>query len=365
MTDGGNHMTEFNGLGMHMGNLARLASGQSRSISAENPHGERGAGGLATEGLGAHHGRELGQGWKIAPAVKIGAGQTFTAAEIEGPGAVQQIWMTTTAKWRSLILRIFWDGQDNPSVECPIGDFFASVWDKFRPISSLAVCVNPGKGFNCYWEMPFRKSCRLTIENLGETEEVLFYQINYTLTAVADDLAYFHARFNRVNPLPYKQVYTILDRVEGRGQYVGTFMAWGVNNSGWWGEGEIKFFLDGEKSPTICGTGTEDYFGGAWNFENQETHRYQEFTNPYSGMAVYLPDGLYQSQTRFSLYRWHIADPIRFSYSLRVTIQALGWRSGQRYLPLQDDIASVAFWYQTLPTAEFPPLPERDFLEIV
>jgi len=144
-------------------------------------------------------------------------------------------------------------------------------------------------------------------------------------------------------------------------------MAWGVNNSGWWGEGEIKFFMDGdEEYPTICGTGTEDYFCGSYNFENKETRQYQEYTTPYAGLPQVLrPDGVYRSQTRFGLYRWHITDPVRFSQDLRVTIQALGWRSGGRYLPLQDDIASVAYWYQTLPTAPFPQLPDRDYLEII
>jgi hypothetical protein len=178
---------------------------------------------------------------------------------------------------------------------------------------------------------------------------------------------YFHAQFRRVNPLPYMEVYPILDGVKGWGRYVGTYLAWGVNNSGWWGEGEIKFFLDGDKKfPTICGTGTEDYFCGSYNFENRETHQYQEFTTPYSGMPqVIKPDGVYNSQMRFGLYRWHITDPIRFQKDLRVTIQALGWRNGGRYLPLQDDISSVAFWYQTLPGTIFPPLPKKDYLEII
>lgn len=195
----------------------------------------------------------------------------------------------------------------------------------------------------------------------------LYYQIDYTLTEVPEDAAYFHAQFRRANPLPYKSVYTILDGVEGQGQYVGTYLAWQVNNAGWWGEGEIKFYLDGDgEYPTICGTGTEDYFCGSYNFENQATHRYQTFTTPYSGLSqVIEPDGVYASQQRFGLYRWHILDPIRFETDLRVTIQALGWREGGRYLPLQDDIASVAFWYQLLPGRPFPPLPDRDYLEII
>jgi hypothetical protein len=169
-----------------------------------------------------------------------------------------------------------------------------------------------------------------------------------------------------MNPRPLKTDYVILDGVKGWGQYVGTYMAWGVRHRGWWGEGEIKFYLDGDgQFPTICGTGTEDYFCGSYNFENQETHQYQEFSTPYSGLPqVIRPDGVYQSQQRFGLYRWHILDPIRFEKDLKVTIQALGWRSDGRYLPLQDDISSVAFWYQTEPHAPFPALPGRDGLEI-
>jgi len=261
---------------------------------------------------------------------------------------------------------MYWDDQESPSVECPVGDFFGMGWCKFAPLHSLAVCVNPGSAFNCYWEMPFRKRARITMTNIADQQMVLYYQVNYTLTDVPADAAYFHAQFRRVNPLPAKQVYTILDGVKGKGHYVGTYMAWGVNNTGWWGEGEIKFYLDGDKEfPTICGTGTEDYFCGSYNFENKQTKQYQEFCTPYAGLhQVIRPDGVYQSQQRFGLYRWHIADPVRFDKDIRVTIQALGWKSGGRYLPLKDDIASVAFWYQTLPTAPFPALPDRDALEV-
>jgi hypothetical protein len=360
-------MTHFNGLGMHMGNLALLSNAQTRSISPENFTGEKGKGGMATEGTGAKAARDLGQGWKISPSIVIHPGETFTLADISGSGAIQQIWMTPTGNWRYSIFRIYWDDQEQPSVECPVGDFFAMGWGKFAPLSSLAVCVNPGSAFNCYWEMPFRRRARITMTNIADEEMRLYYQINYTLTEVPEGTGYFHAQFRRQNPLPYKQDFTILDGVRGQGHYVGTYMAWGVNNSGWWGEGEIKFFMDGDSQwPTICGTGTEDYFCGSYNFENKETKQYQEFTTPYAGLhQVLRPDGVYRSQTRFGMYRWHITDPIRFQQDLRVTIQALGWRSGGRYLPLQDDIASVAYWYQTLPTAPFPSLPDRDTLEVI
>ncbi|MBE2193773.1 MAG: DUF2961 domain-containing protein [Anaerolinea sp.] len=359
-------MTSFNGLGMNLGNLARLSNAQTRSVSPENFTGEKGKGGMAAEGEGALAARDLGTGWKFSPCIKIKAGSTFELANITGPGAIQQMWMTPTGTWRFSILRIYWDDQEVPSVECPVGDFFASGWGEFAQLTSLAVCVNPGSAFNCYWEMPFRKRCRITMTNLAAEDMVLYYQINYTLTEVPEDVGYFHAQFRRVNPLPYKDVYTILDGVRGQGQYVGTYMAWGSNNAGWWGEGEIKFYLDGDQYPTICGTGTEDYFCGSYGFEHPIKRGYQDYTTPYAGFhQIIRPDGNFKSQTRFGMYRWHITDPIRFQQNLRVTIQALGWRSGGRYLPLQDDIASVAYWYQTLPTAPFPKLPERDGLEII
>jgi hypothetical protein len=356
----------FNGLGMGIGSLSRLSKAKTRSISPENFTGEKGKAGMATEGTGQNAAKDLGRGWKISPSVKIKSGETFTLGEIKGSGAIQQIWMTPSAPWRYLILRVYWDGEETASVEAPVGDFFACGWGEYSQVSSLPICVNPGSAFNCYWEMPFRKSARMTVENIGETDATLYYQINYTLTDVPADAAYFHAQFRRVNPLPYRQVYTIVDGIKGWGQYVGTYLAWGVNNNGWWGEGEIKFFMDGDTEfPTICGTGTEDYFCGSYNFENQKTKQYQEFSTPYSGLAqVIRPDGVYNSNQRFGLYRWHVMDPIRFEKDLRITIQALGWRSGGRYLPLQDDIASVAFWYQTEPHAPFPKLPDKDYLEV-
>ncbi|MFC1692950.1 glycoside hydrolase family 172 protein [Candidatus Latescibacterota bacterium] len=361
---------DFNGLDMNLGNLHRLSNARTRSISAENFTGEKGRGGMATEGLGAEAARDLGQGWKVSPAVRINSGETFEVANIEGPGAIQHIWVTPQNPWRYLIFRIYWDGEKEPSVECPIGDFFACGWNRFAQVSSIPVAVNPGSAFNCYWVMPFRKSCRITVENIADERDVndgkllLFYQVDYTLTEVPGDAAYFHAQFRRTNPLPYKEVYTIVDGIKGHGHYVGTYMCWGVNNNGWWGEGEIKFYLDGDKKfPTICGTGTEDYFLGSYCFKVND--KYTEYTTPFAGMPqVIRPDGEYSANTRFGLYRWHIMDPVRFEKDMKVTIQALSWRSGGRYLPLQDDIASVAYWYQTEPHAPFPKLPDKDYLEI-
>ena len=352
---------------MSLSKLTKLSNARSRSISPENFTGAKGQGGMATEGTGANCARDLGQGWKISPSVVIKPGETFEIASIDGPGTIQQIWMTPTGNWRYSIFRIYWDGQEQPSVECPVGDFFLSGWGRYAQVNSLPICVNPGSAFNSYWEMPFTKHCRMTLTNLADEQMVLYYQINYELDDLPSDIAYFHAQFRRTNPLPYKQDYTILEGVRGRGHFAGTYLAWGVNNSGWWGEGEIKFFMDGDREfPTICGTGTEDYFCGSYNFENKDTRDYQTFSTPYSGLhQVLKPDGVYRSQMRFGMYRFHLTDPVRFQQDLRVTIQALGWRTYGRYLPLQDDIASVAFWYQILPTAPFPSLPTRDVLEVI
>lgn len=365
-------MQLHNGLGMHLGNLAQISNAQSRSISAENFTGEKGRGALATEGTGAAAARELGRGWKISPCLDLRGSSTVTLADIQGPGAITHFWITVApAAWRHLVLRAYWDDEATPSVETPLGDFFCSGWCERCNVNSLPIAVNPAGGFNSYWEMPFRRRARLTIENLTPDDVPgFYYQVDYTLTDVPEHFAYFHAQWRRNNPLPYGQDHTLLDGVRGRGQYVGTYLAWGSNNNGWWGEGEMKFFLDGDAdAPTICGTGTEDYFGGAWCFE-QPRGTYVTYSTAYLGLPqVIRGDGNRASQQRFGMYRWHIQDPIRFHQDLRVTIQALGWRSPQggqpRYLPLQDDIASTVFWYQTEPHAPFPPLPDANGLEVI
>lgn len=363
----------FNGIDVNLGNIYRLSNARSRSISPENFTGEKGKGGMATTGTGANASRDLGQSWKVSPSVIIKSKTTFTLAEISGQGAVQHIWMTPTGNWRYSIIRFYWDDETTPSVEAPVGDFFCMGWGKYAPLQSLAVTVNPGSAFNCYWPMPFRKKCRITMENIDDKDMYLYYQIDYVETQVPDDAAYFHAQFRRTNPLPYKQDYVLTDSIQGKGQYVGTYLAYGVHNNGWWGEGEIKFFMDGDtRFPTINGTGTEDYFCGSYDFDTRskneagvEMVKYTEFNTPYAGLhQVIRGDGHYEVMQRFGLYRWHIADPIRFEKNLKVTLQALGWRHDGRYLPLQDDMASVVFWYQTEPHHAFPKLPGRDQLEV-
>jgi hypothetical protein len=360
----------FNGLNMHLGNLARLSDAETRSISAENPTGAKGQGGMAETGTGAVAARELGRGWKVSPCITVPGGETVTLADIDGPGAIQHIWITVhPSAWRSLVLRMWWDGEETPSVEVPLGDFFCSGWNEHCNVNSLPVVVNPAGGFNCYWEMPFRERAQITIENLAPDEvEGFFYQIDYTLTDVPPDRAYLHGQWRRSHPVK-AALHTLVDGVQGPGHYVGTYLAWGVNHNSWWGEGEIKFYLDDDTWPTICGTGTEDYFGGAWAFEHPEGS-YGRYSTPYLGMPqVIAPDGHLRSQQRFGLYRWHVMDPIRFKESLRVTIQDLGWRrplgGKPRYHPRQDDIASTVFWYQREPHAPFPTLPDLNTLEVV
>ncbi|MQY79558.1 MAG: DUF2961 domain-containing protein [Bacteroidetes bacterium] len=365
---------DFSGLDLNMGNLYRLSNAKTRSISPENFTGEKGKGGMATleEGSAAKAARDLGQGWKVNPYVRIKPGETFTMAEITGEGAIQHIWMTPTGNYRLSILRIYWDNEDEPSVEVPVGDFFCTGWGNGTEpaIRSLPVCVNPRSGLNSYWQMPFRKKCRITMENLDSRQMVLYYQVDYTLTDVPEDAAYFHAQFRRTNPLPYKEDYTIVDGIKGKGHYVGTYLSHGANSPGWWGEGEIKFFMDGDTEfPTICGTGEEDYFCGSYCYEMRKNESdqdiYTSFTTPYAGFYFLDPSKTGTHLSRVGQYRWHIMDPVRFESDLKITIQSLGWQSGGRYLPLRDDLSSVAYWYQTEPHNPFPTLPVKEKLMIV
>lgn len=348
--------------------IYRMKKIQSRSITAENPYGKKGQGGKAEIAPGdtEHPARELGKGWKVRPYVGIPAGETEKIAGIEGPGKITHIWMTAFPDcFRELVLRMYWDGEAEPSVEAPLGDFFCNGWCERKNVRSVPISVNPAGGFNCYFPMPFHRRAEITVENLGTQKRIFFFQIDYQLTEVEEDAAYFHASFRRENPVGYLEPFTILSGVKGKGQYVGTYAAWQVNSNEWWGEGEVKFYLDGDREyPTICGTGTEDYFGGAWNFEHPKGE-YGEFTNLYHGLQVIKPDGLYRANQRFGMYRFHIPDPVYFEEEIRVTMQALGWRRDGRFLPLRDDISAVAYWYQTEPHRAFPEFPDRNELEVI
>ncbi len=338
-------------LGQGLGTLHLLSSAETRSISAENPTGERGGGAKEAPDAGSAASM-LGAGWKVRPCITLEPATTTVLADIDGPGTIQHIWITVdSAAYRDTVLRCYWDAEELPSVEVPLGDFFCNGHGLRYNVRSLPVAVNPVGGFNCYWPMPFRKRARVTIENQhGEPVRGFFYQITYELGGVADRAAYFHAQWRRSLTSRAHPEHVILNGVIGQGQYVGTFLAWTQLSNGWWGEGEIKFFMDGDGAhPTICGTGTEDYFGGAWGFGSET------FSTEFLGYPLYRKEP--GEVPRHGLYRWHVMDPIRFKQDLAVTIQALGWWPNRKFEPLTDDIASVGYWYQAEPHAPFPEFP--------
>jgi len=343
-------MNELVGLNLGLGALPMLSSAETRSISAENPDGAKGGGARAVPEAD-NAASDLGKGWKVRPCIELPARSTTTLAEIDGPGVIQHIWITVDPKaYRNCILRFFWDGEKTASIEVPLGDFFANTHGRRYKVNSLPVAVNPQGGFNCYWPMPFRKHATVTIENeWHETIGGFFYQITYALTDVPAEAGYFHAQWRRATTRRDHPDYTILEGVKGRGHYVGTVLAWTQLANGWWGEGEIKFYIDGDTDhPTICGTGTEDYFGGAWCFGDT-------YSTPFLGYPLWRKEA--GEVPKHGLYRWHVLDPIRFQSDLRVTIQALGWWPNGKFQPLADDIASVAYWYQSEPHAAFPKMP--------
>jgi D-arabinan exo alpha-(1,3)/(1,5)-arabinofuranosidase (non-reducing end) len=343
--------------GLGMGNLPLLSNAKSRSISAENPDGAVGGGAKADpEGEGAA--RELGVGWKVRPCITLAQGETVTLAEIDGPGVIRHIWITCKPEaFRSCILRMYWDGEETPSVEVPLGDFFCCGHEQRAKVVSMPINVNPAGGCNSYWPMPFRKSAKVTIQNeWHEDIRGFFYQFDYSLEPVPDDAACFHAQWRRALTTRECPKHVVLDGVKGKGHFVGTYMAWTAFSNGWWGEGEMKFFLDGDgENPTICTTGTEDYFGGAWCFYGPDGVE-EPFSAPFLGLP--LVDVGNGRVRRFGLYRWHVMDPVRFDEGLKATMQALGWWPDGKYEPLTDDIASTAYWYQAEPHAPFPALPE-------
>jgi D-arabinan exo alpha-(1,3)/(1,5)-arabinofuranosidase (non-reducing end) len=340
----------------------------TRQISAENPTGEKGRACTWAPDPNDPYlphsaaATDLGRGWKVHPFIKVKAGETVSLANITGPGCINEMFLTSDLpEWRALVLRFYWDDEITPSVEAPIGDFFAIGHDGYpHLVSSLSVTVGPYRGCNCYWQMPFRTSARVTLQNEGQKDaNVVAYRILYKVQSVPENAAYFHAHWRRSLTRRELPEHTILDGVRGRGLYVGTYLAWTALSRGWWGEGEVKFYIDGDgEFPTISDNGTEDYFGGAWGFYKhpQNDHVEQEFSSPFLGLplaCVADPKG----PRRYSLYRWHILDSIGFQTDLRVTVQALGWWPNGKYQPLTDDIASVAYWYQNEPHAPFPAFP--------
>jgi hypothetical protein len=330
----------------------------TRQISAENPTGGKGeacswipdpTSPMLPHSRGA---LKLGKGWKVRPFIKIVPGETVLLAYIEGPGSIEEFFITTDHhKLSNLILRIYWDNNENPSVESQLGAFFAMGHDLYpHAVSSLPVQVCPRAGLNCYWHMPFRRSARITLTYNGDSDiGLIAYRVLYKLHKITEDAAYFHAQFRHAVTNIQRPIYTILDNVKGIGSYVGTYLAWTALNTDWWGEGEVKFYLDGDtEQPTMADNGTEDYFGGSFGFSpfgsdacwNEEV----PFSYPYLGMPLAKLDTK-DTPRKYSLYRWHIQDSIGFSSDIRVEVQTLGLRNGY-YDPLSADIASVAYWYQ-------------------
>ena len=338
---------------MHQG-IARYALiGDERTFafSAENPTGARGGGGRG------------GDCTKLSPTVVIPAGKAVTLVDVEGPGVIQNMWFTGYVG-HSFILRIYWDDQAHPSVEAPLSAFFGCAYDenfvdrdgRYPVLNSAMLLVAPGRGYNCFFEMPFRRRCRVTMENRGDKEEALYYIITGCRREVPENIGYFHAAYRQEHPVQKGRSYTVVDGIRGKGQFLGLTLAAGMNgNNTCWVEGEARMYIDGDRYPSIHYTGTEDYFTGSYGFGNDiHIRRYQTFSGHYSGLFAILGDNdaFYNGQQRFLLYRFHVPDPIHLSEAFRMTLDNLGW-TGPRY----DDYTSVAYWYQTLPSAPLKPLP--------
>jgi len=348
--------------------IAMLGDGRSRSISAENPTGAKGRGGETASPLGPRR--------KGRPCITLQAGERTVLAEIDGPGVIRHIWITVADQTerhpfvlRDLVLRMWWDGEDQPSVEVPLGDFFANGFGARAVVSSIPIVVAPTGGMSCYFPMPFARGARIEVASEHPVPiEGFFYQVDYEeLDEVPAGAGRFHAQYRRSNPTARGTDHVLLDGVRGRGQYVGTYVALATLERYWWGEGEMKFFIDGDDDlPTICGTGLEDYAGGAWAFQDRmgDDARPLTFSGPYAGYPFHAAadDSRFSPYARamipmHGLYRWHLPDPIRFTSDLRVTLQQIG-HDGVALFERSDDVSTVAYWYQIEPHAPFPPFPD-------
>ena len=358
-------------LGGIFSDLPILHKGSSRSINGENRNGEKGAGCQAAS--------KLGPGRKGSPSIRvIPQGETVTMADVEGCGVIQHIWISIPDKTaagrfvlRDLVLRMYWDNESEPSVECPIGDFFLNGFGRNYVVNSLPIAVNPKIGMNCFLPMPFRKGARITLENqhAGDVRG-LYFQIDYVLLdELPADTAYLHAQWRRERITQLGRDFVMLDNVKGQGHYVGTCFELSALERYWWGEGEIKFYIDGDEAyPTQCSTGTEDYFGGSHSFGGELDERgymlEKTFCTPFMGYPFYSRDDIFHNDIfnrdvppMRSFYRWHLMDPVLFKENLRVEMQQIGCREDGLY-ERQDDVASVCYWYQTEPHNSFPKLPQ-------
>lgn len=304
----------------------RLEGGSTRRVSSSDPDWQNGNGDCRA----------------MAP------GETLVLADIEGPGEIEHIWMTVAAFFRyyprQLVIRMYWDGSEQPAVEAPLGDFFAVGHGMLKDVNSMAVAnSSSGRSYNCYWKMPFRERARITVTNDSEEAVTcLFWYIDYQQRSVEADEPYFHAQYRQENPPDPEQDYLIFEG-EGRGYYAGTVLSVRMSMPGWFGEGDDRFYIDGSAEPVLKGTGTEDYFCDAWAF--------RELNRPYYGVSIW--EGMYTG-ARCSAYRWHLADPIHFNESMRFTIEHKGNTYDENdvmisgYTPRRPDFySSVAFWYQT------------------
>jgi hypothetical protein len=291
----------------------------------------------------------------------LAPGETLALLDASGPGEISHIWVTIASRenfhLKRIVLRVFWDGEDSPSVEAPIGDFFGLGLGNYFLYQSTPLAVGGDKALNCFFPMPFQKHARIAVTNVGrERVEALYWNIDYRVyrSPLPADTLYFHAQYRQATPnkaivgnkfnLEGKDNYVWMEAT-GRGHFVGVAMSVLENADGWWGEGDDMFFVDGEKLPSINGTGSEDYFLGAWDFGGK-SFSYPLFGAPVVGSEL---DG-----SRWSLYRFHLDSPITFTKSLRATIEH-GHANDRG-----DNYYSVAYWYQTEPHGPFPPLPPVD-----
>ena len=356
-----------------LGSVAMLSNRKSRTINAENPTGEKGRGGVTASNLGPSR--------KGSPCLRdIQPGQQVQLAEMDGPGIITHIWITVDNKTtdgecyvlRDLVLRMYWDDEEEPSVEAPLGDFFCCGFARECLVSSMPIAVIPNRGFNCYFQMPFHKKAKIVLENQHENPiPAFFYQIDYCLDeTLSADVGYFHAQWRRQRLTNLQEDYVIADGIKGKGHYVGTYIALTTLERYWWGEGEVKFYIDGDiEYPTICGTGMEDYFGGSWSFAKQVDGKTveQNYNSLFLGYPYYsahdeLVHNFYHNDDcppMRGFYRWHIPDPIYFEQDLKVTVQQIG--VGYKGLfERQDDVASVAYWYQREPHHTFTKLLNKE-----
>jgi len=325
---------------------------ESRSISFENPTGEPGNGGMAASGLGV--------GRKGFPARDIVPGETVVLCDIAGPGTIRHIWMTGSFNndpigIRSMVVRGYWEGQEHPSIECPLGDLMGSAHGKVNAYQSAVHSTGINSAFNIWLPMPFQTSGKLTLTNEGDKDIIVFYQVDYTTgDQHPDDLGRLHVCFRRENPTTLKTDFEILPRREGKGRYIGTVLGIRSFDEHWWGEGEIKIYMDGDTEfPTICGTGSEDYV--CLSYGMQQT--------------PYLYHGCSWNQDGYvSMYRWHLPDPIYWKKECRITIQQIGYdysRQESTGTPLYervDDWSSATFWYEPVPSAPLPQFPSQEEL---